>query len=74
MQCLQVQLIVGFYRYAACRRTLQASATAWASQKSFLWPCRNGFAKVGWHVFDHTTEREDFTGQVVSGHPGFDPD
>jgi hypothetical protein len=26
------------------------------------------------HLFDHMTERDQFTGHVVSGHAGFDPD
>ena len=74
VQRLQVQLIVGLYRHATCRRALYSFRDRLGVSEVVLvaLPKRPGISRR--HLFDLVTERKQLPGHVVRGHAGFDPD
>ena len=74
VKCLQVQLIVGLYRNAACRWALHGFRNCVSIPEVVLVALPKRFGISRRHLFDFVAKRKQIPGHVVSSHAGFDPD
>jgi hypothetical protein len=74
MERLQVQLIVSLYRNAACRWALQSFRDRVGIPELILVALPKRLRESRRHLFDHVTERNQFTCHLVRGHARLDPD